>query len=197
MLLFWIVDWYLVYILYNLFFKEKKISDSGQIKRSLLFLTAFVFSIFVFKDFFFLKIEIKWSLFLAGLILLTNLVFYLLQVKIGKFGKSKKTLFMFAQSADLLYQQTMIILLISLVRNFFNPTHLILTTGFIFGLMHSPLFFMNRIKYGKLYVALSFIGGWVMCYLILFVNIGYLLSYFIHYSYYLAMSLHQKDEATI
>jgi hypothetical protein len=103
---------------------------------------------------------------------------------------------MFAQSANILYQQMMLVLLLSLLASFMTSVYLFLVGGIFFWLTHAPVL-LTGIKYRKQYFIASLIGGLAMSLLIVSFESGYLFSYTLHYLFYFLLSLHVKNEAII
>lgn len=191
----WVIVWFIIWCSYNRVFKEKKITNRGQLIISLFFLTSFILTAILFKLSSILLILLSIPLIVAITI---SIIVFVSQNKGLLHLKHKPTLYLFATSFNVLYQQTMIFILVDLISNFIsNNLYTVLFLGFFFGLVHSPVLLMKEIKIRKEVFTLSIFAGAVFAFIMLNFKFGIIYSFILHFSFYIYKSFTLKDEATI
>jgi len=97
--------------------------------------------------------------------------------------------YIFSKFADILFQQLMILWLISiLITSKLSITSIILTFIAIFTLLHIPAFFKHK-WFSLFFIVLSFVGGFILPLLIITLNYGIFFSIILHFSVYLISRL--------
>jgi hypothetical protein len=193
--LLWLVIWFTVWILFNKVFKEKTTTAKGQIVISLFFFLPSVLVMKIFalspKVLFFLLISLAASLVASGL-------YILLQSNKIIRTKHQPSIYLMAASFNVLFQQTMIYVLVNIFSSFaLNYFQIILLTGLFFGFIHSPVLLLKNVDLRKENFILSIIGGVLFPYIILSFPFGIIYCYLIHFCYYLLKSLTVRNEASI
>jgi hypothetical protein len=95
----------------------------------------------------------------------------------------------FPLTAQIIFQQLMIFLLVK--RVFSKSDHPLIYPALLFMVSHFPIFFITRLAiWEKLWISgMSFAAGLVFSYLNSKFKKGYILSFLIHFTYYLILAL--------
>ncbi len=102
-----------------------------------------------------------------------------------EFNLSMEPQYLFSKSFDILFQQIMISIMISLLLEAgLSPFRLIVAYIFVFGIIHLPLLWAENYFWGSYYATLAMLSALVFP--LIMVNYGAIYSYLIHWIFYLA-----------
>ncbi len=191
----WFVIWFFVWGILNIYFKWKweALKSKKYVPRGLFFLFSFAVTYYVFyQRLFIFSGQLLFSLVLTnfvGIILSINKKYY------SKFFKDR--FFILFQSFNILFQQSSILVLMLLLKEFLGNTYNDIYFGMIFFVIHTPLLLLKWVKL-KYYLLMScFIGGWLFSYFNFSYQYGLIISFLIHYLVYVWEMYYLKDEAKI
>jgi hypothetical protein len=192
-----IIFWCLIWYIYNRYLKERKISDSGQILIALFF--AFSVSVvFHFYQDILPRLDPRLICVVAAMFILDLIlknVHWMFKF-IVRF-KSKNTLYLTSTIFNILFQQSVINVMVFYFHTMFSTGLTVVVFTLLFGILHSPLLFMKHVADREIDVIGSFILGFLSSYLILNFSLGYIYVYIIHYLFYIVYSMRIKDESLI
>ncbi len=203
-ILVWILLWVVTFG--TIYFLNKK--GVTYIKLYGLFVSIFMFftliSLFYFKDVFLnmnLSLHFLPLFFLSLMYALTITLYYLFPMYIprpsslitqyhSQYFLRMDFRYLFSKSFDLLFQQTMIVIMVLwLSQHNYQLSQIILYFLLLFGLIHLFAFFPAGFFFGTYYLIASFIGALIFPILILTVDYGFVYSYILHFSFYTFSSL--------
>ncbi len=93
--------------------------------------------------------------------------------------------YLFSKSFDILFQQTMVVILtLLLLKNKFSILEIIFLFAFIFGSIHLGQYVYSGKFFGTYYLIFSMVSAIIFPILILKVNYGFVYTYSIHWLFY-------------
>ena len=198
----WLVIWFLVWMIFY-FLSNKKMNYVGKYRLTagFFFLVSFLI-IFIFHNDLGYLVKPNFQ-FLPFLSLILVFIFNAAAYKyVGSFFPFYKKAFeldsslyfakfdrkyLFSKSFEILYQQTMTVLLAVWLASSGLPfLTIIFIFALIFGLGHIPLFFYSKKSVSLFFLAASVISSAVFPFLILKIEWGFIYSYILHWIFYIA-----------
>lgn len=168
------------YKLITIYFILSSTSVYWLFQKDILFLVSQITS----KDISLLSIFLTC---IAGVYLISPIVFTHKQLAANALALTKMDLrYLFAKSFEIVFQQLLIIALVSILMQFGITNLLIyITFSLLFGILHLPLMRIRGKRFGIYFSLAAFISGFLFPYLILHFLSGYIYSYMLHWGFYI------------
>ena len=194
-LIIWVITWYLIWgsFNYKVRWSLEQFRGKKYIGRGLFFLLSFVFVYFTFN-----KYTNSFAVQLVLATILANVVGLYLGFTKSFYNKFKKDRYFLAfQSFNVLFQQTMVVVAISMLQSFFGQDYKDYCFGIMFFVVHLPILFLPWAKLKGLYAIYSLFGGFIFSYLINNYQLGLVITFTLHYAMYVWSIYYIKDEEKI
>lgn len=187
--------WFLTWGFFNVYYKWRFISKSyfGYLTTSGYFLISFFVTLLIYKNI------LQFQLFnlIISFVLCSLIGFAFLKSNYLKNMINNGKGFLLFHVFNILYQQAMVVVFISLMKNYYTNDYKDYYFGILFMLLHIPVIFLKWAKLRYLYLLLTLISGFIFSYLINTNSFGSGLSYLIHYVAYIFIILILKDKNKI
>lgn len=155
----------------------------------IIFLSGSFIALILFKDLLLVRFVSLFTLYIFTVIL------FAIPFQIFVLNKLHMQQNVVVKLSDLFFQHSMFNLLvfIFLKLNMFTCSSII-PVGLFFFLVHTPLFFIKKVKMRVLFTVLSALGGTFFCFLILTFANGFIYAFLIHCAFYCTISFY-NDQA--
>jgi len=194
-LIVWITIWYFVWGTFNikLRWSLEQFKSKKYVGRGLFFLFAFLIIYFLYNRFL-----ITYSAQLLISVIIANMIGVYLGFKNSFFKKfTKDRYFLLFQTFNILFQQSMVIASIYLIKNIFGDNYTHFHYGLWFFLVHLPVLFLPCARLRILYLIYSLFGGVIFSYTIANYQYGLIINFLFHYCVYIWTIYYIKDEEKI
>lgn len=124
---------------------------------------------------------------ISSMYLLSPLLFTKKQLDSNALALTKMDIrYLFAKSFEIVFQQLLIIALVSILKHANIETLFIyITFSLLFGSLHLPLMKIRGKRFGMYFSIAAFISGFLFPYFIIRFSNGYVYSYMLHWGFYL------------
>ena len=191
----WFIIWFSVWGLFNIKVRWilEKFHSRKYTGRGLFFLFAFIITSFYFDT----HVTKYLPQLLVGTLLanILGIFFAFFKNYYKKFAKDR--FFLLFQTFNILFQQTMVVIAISILKIIFGQEYKDYYFGIWFFMAHLPVLFVPWAKLRYQYVIYALIGGIVFSYLINNISNGLIITFLTHFCIYIWVISYLKDEEKI